>query len=156
MTFNLGGPFQGFSATQTVLNYKDGEASAIRSVLRDGWNTAFARSSYNGKKRVITPFRAVNNSGDYLARKDYKCGGPTGMSKSSIGWSQSKIYLGGKPNNCDNSGVPGASGNVKYVYDSSDYVTFKKQQAINLNYNDLKNGGDDSNGSYVALMAVRR
>ena len=36
-TSNLGGPFQGFSATQTVLNYKDGEQTAIRSVLRNGW-----------------------------------------------------------------------------------------------------------------------
>ena len=155
-SLNLGGPFQGFSATQTVLNYKDGEAASIRSVLRDGWDTAFAKSSYNGYKRKITPFRAVNSSGDYLSRFNYKCGGPTGMSKCSIGWSQSKIFLGGKPNICDNTGVPGASGNVRYVADSSDYVTFRKQQAINHNYNDLKNGGDDHNGSYVPLMAVRR
>lgn len=155
-TSNLGGPFQGFSATQTVLNYKDGEQTAIRSVLRNGWNTALANSSYKGNDRVITPFRAVNNSGDYLARENYKCGGPTGMSKSSIGWAGSKIYLGSKVDNCDNTGVPGASGNVKYVYDSSDYITFRKQQAINHNYNDLKNGGDDSNGSYVYLMSVRR
>ena len=127
----LGGPYQGFSPQQTVLNYKHGAQSATRSILRRGWNTAFATGTYNGQKRVITPFRAVNNAGDYLARQDYKCGGPTGMSKSSIGWASSTIYLGSQINNCDDSGVPGASGNVKYVYDSSDYVTFRRQQAIN-------------------------
>jgi hypothetical protein len=109
----------------------DSDEAITNSILTRGWNTAFARDTYNGKERVITPFRAVNNAGDYLARRDYKCGGPTGMSKSSIGWASSTIYLGSQINNCDDSGVPGASGNVKYVYDSSDYVTFRRQQAIN-------------------------
>ena len=129
----LGGQ-QGISPKQTVLNYKDGNQSATRSILRKGWNTAFATGLYNNKKRVITPFRAVNNSGDFLSRVNYKCSGPDGMV------------------NCDNTGVPGASGNVKYVYDSSDYITFKRQQAMNRNYNDSSNGGDQSNGSYVSRM----
>ena len=148
----LGGPYQGFSPKQTVLNYKDGEQTSTRTILRRGWNTAFATGSFNNQQRVITPFRAVNNSGDFLARQNYKCGGPAGMSKSSVGWAGSIIFLGSKVDNCDDSGVPGASGNVKYVYDSSDYVTFRRQQAINRNYNDLKNGGDQSNGSYVSRM----
>jgi hypothetical protein len=152
MTTLGGGPYQGYSPKQTTLNYKDGSQAAVRSILRNGWNTAFASGTYNGKSRVITPFRAVNNSGDFLARTNYKCGGPTGMSTCSIGWAGSKIYLGSLINNCDDSGVPGASGNVKYVYDSSDYITFRRQQAMNRNYNDLKNGGDQSNGSYVSRM----
>jgi len=115
-------------------NDGDGEHVYTRSILRRGWNTAFATGVYNDKKRVITPFRAVNNAGDFLARQNYKCGGPTGMSKSSIGWAGSTIYLGSKIDKCDDSGVPGASGNVKYVYDSSNYITFRRQQAINRNY----------------------
>ena len=57
---------------------------------------------------------------------------------------------------CDATGVEGYSGNPKFVPDSSDYIRFKKQQAMNRNYNDSKNGGDESNGSYVALMRVTR
>jgi len=155
-TSNLGGPLRGFSAKQTVLNYKDGEQTSTRAILRNGWNTAFATGTYNNYARVTTPFRAVNNAGDFLSRKNYKCGGPTPMSKCSIGWCGSKIFLGSQIDNCDGTGVPASSTNVKYVYDSSDYSTFRRQQAINRNYNDLKNGGDDHNGSYVALMAVRR
>ena len=151
----LGGPFMGFSPKQTVLNYKDGAQTSTRSILRSAWNTPYATGTYNGNKRKIGPFRAVNNAGDFLSRQNYKCGGPTGMSKSSIGWAGSTIYLGSQIDNCDTTGVPASATNVKYVYDSSDYVTFRKQQAINRNYNDLKNGGDDSNGSYVALKGVR-
>ena len=101
----LGGPYNGFSSKQTVLNYKDGAQSSTRSILRNSWNTAL-------KSNAVSPFRVVNNG--------------TG------------------------------SGNVKYVHDSSDFVTYRRQKAINQNYNDLKNGGDDHNGSFVAQMAVRR
>jgi hypothetical protein len=52
--------------------------------------------------------------------------------------------------------VPAAACNVKYVYDSSDYITYLKQRAINKNYNDLSNGGDDYNGSQSAQRAIRR
>ena len=42
-----------------------------------------------------------------------------------------------------------------FVPDASDYIKFKKQTAMNRNYNDLSKGGDDHNGSYVPLMHVR-
>ena len=53
----LGGPFNGFSARQTVLNYKDNKQAITRKVLRDGWNTAFAQNQYKGYGRKIGPFR---------------------------------------------------------------------------------------------------
>ena len=153
---NLGGPYTGWSPKQTVLNYKDGEQANTRSILRNGWNTAYATGIYNGHKRVIGPFRAVNNAGDFLSRKDYSCGGPDPQSSSAPGWSQSLMFMGSRKDNCDTTGVPASSCNPKYVYDSSDYITFRRQQATNRNYNDYKNGGDEHNGSYVASMAVRR
>ena len=153
---DLGGPFTGFSAKQTLLNEKDGHQTSTRTILRNAWNTSYATGKYNGLNRKIGPFRAVNNAGDFLSRENYKCGGPTPMSKCSIGWCGSKIYLGSQNDQCDSTGVPASSTNVRYVYDSSDYITFRRQQALNRNYNDLKNGGDDSNGSYVDLMAIRR
>ena len=44
---------------------------------------------------------------------------------------------------------------MRYVPDSSDYIKFRKQRAVNVNYNDMKNGGDQSNGSYVAFKMVQ-
>ena len=52
--------------------------------------------------------------------------------------------------------IPLKSGNTKYVSDSSLYTRFKDLESINRNYNDTSFGGDDSNGSYSFIKAVRR
>ena len=148
----LGGPFNGYSPKQTITNYKDSNQVMIRRILRNSWNTQNAIGVINGKNRVITPFRAVNNLGDFLARQNYVCGGPNQVNASKPGW---KSRIGSIISNCDGTGIPAGSGNMRFVSDSSDYITYKKQLAINKNYNDVKNGGDQSNGSYVALMRVR-
>ena len=123
-----------------------------RRVLVKSWNTAYANGTYNGRNRVVTPFRAVNNLGDFLQRTNYICGGPNQVNADKPGW---KGRIGSIISQCDNSGIPSSTCNVKYVSDSSDYISFKKLQAQNQNYNDLKNGGYQ-NSSYVSLMAVRR
>ena len=148
---NLGGPFRGFSSKQTITNYKTSELVNARSVLRNSWNTPYATGTYNGYSRVITPFRAVNNSGDFLSRKNYSSGGPTPTNASKPGYGR---LIGRLWTNTDNTGVPASSCNVKYVADSSEYSKFKRQQANNRNYNDLSQGGYQ-NSSYDALMRVR-
>jgi hypothetical protein len=146
------GPFNGFSPVQTLGNEKDGEQSNIRSVLVNSWNTAYATGLYNNYGRVTTPFRAVNNSGDFLSRRNYICGGPNPQSASKPGYGR---LIGSIHSQCDGTGVPASSCNVKFVADSSDYTKFRKQQAMNRNYNDLKNGGYN-NSAYTNIMHVRR
>ena len=68
---NLGGGIQGISPKQTVGNFRSSEHIMMRRVLRDGWNTNYATGKVNNYKRVTTPFRAVNNSGDFLGRVNY-------------------------------------------------------------------------------------
>jgi hypothetical protein len=148
---NLGGPFRGFSSKQTITNYKTTELVNARSVLRNAWNTPYATGTYNGKSRVITPFRAVNNSGDFLSREHYSSGGPNPTNASRPGY---KNLIGRMWTNTDNTGVPASSCNVKFVADSSEYSKFRRQQANNRNYNDLSQGGSQ-NSSYDALMRVR-
>lgn len=156
MTTLGGGPFNGYSTIQTITNYKGSEQTHARSVLRKGLNMVNTNKTTQGTSttygRVTTPFRAFNNSGDLLGRVHYSCGGPNPTSVSKPGYARN---IGSMFNNCDNTGVPAASCNVKWVADSSDYVKFKKLSAINKNYNDLGYGGDQSNGSYSALMRVR-
>ena len=115
----LGGPYNGYSAKQTVSSKRDSESAIARKVLRSSWNTPYATGTYAGEKRVTTPFRAVNNLGDFLGRKNYSCGGPKQMTFT-----------------CDSSKVPASSANIKFVSDSSDYIRFRKQQSMNRNYND--------------------
>ena len=126
----------GISPKQTLTNYKDGEQSLDRGVLRRGWNQLNATGTINGRNRVITPFRAVNNLGDFLARPNYVCGGPNQVNASKPGW---KGHIGSIISQCDGSGVEGASCNPRFVSDSSDYVRFRKLRAMNKNYNDIKN-----------------
>ena len=146
----LYGPYNGFSPKQTVNNYKDSEMTSTRSVLRRAWNTAYATGVYNDQNRVTTPFRAVNNLGDFLGRQNYSCGGPNPVTPDRY---KRPHNIGSMWQNCDNTGVPASSCNVKFVSDSSDYITFKKQRAINQTYNDISFGGYN-NGSYDAWMRV--
>jgi hypothetical protein len=148
-----GGPFNGYAPRQTLTSQKTSDHSSVRAILRNAWNGQYATNTYNGYKRVITPFRAVNNSGDFLGRVNYSCGGPNPTNAGKPGRGR---LIRSIPQNCDTTNVPASSCNVRFVADSSDYVTFKRQQAMNRTYNDLGYGGDQHNGSYVALMAVRR
>lgn len=145
--------FNGISPKQTVNNYKGGDESLSRRVLRSSWNQQNATGTINGHNRVITPFRAVNNLGDFLSRQNYVCGGPNQVNPSKPGW---KSHIGSIISNCDTTGVEGASCNPKFVPDSSDYISYKKRRAMNINYNDTTFGGDESNASFVSMMAVRR
>jgi len=154
-TSNYGGPYNGYSPVQTLNNFKDGDQTIIRKILLKSWNGQYASGVVSGKLRVITPFRAVNNAGDFLARNTRAC---TGNEPNPISSRPNVRGLrkGGIPGGCDDSKIQGSSCNPKYVPDSSDYIRFKKQRAFLKNYNDASNGGDQHNGSYVSLMAVRR
>jgi hypothetical protein len=147
---NLGGGINGISPKQTVLNYKKSDQVISRKIVVKSWNTPYATGLVNNRSRVITPFRAVNNSGDYLGRIQYNCGGvnPTNADKPGF-----KTRIRSMFQNCDGTGIPPSTTNVRFVSDSSDYVTYKKNRALNQNYNDNSFGGDQHNASYTALRS---
>lgn len=149
----LGGGIQGIAPKQTITNYKGGDQVISRRIVVKSWNTPYATGAINGRNRVTTPFRAVNNSGDFLGRVQYSCGGPNPTNADKPGW---KSRIRSMFSNCDGTGVPASSCNVKFVADSSDYSRFKKNRAINQLYNDSTFGGDQSHASYAPLMGVRR
>ena len=121
---------------QTTQN--SSEFARNRFALRDSWNTTYRRQ-IDSRTSAITPFRAVTNSGDLLSRKGYSCGGSNQPAKPG-----SRGAMGHVMNNCDGTGVPAAACNVKYVSDSSDYTRFCKQRELNVNYNDLTFGGNNT------------
>lgn len=120
---------------KTERNYEDFEHT--RFSLRNGWNTTYkGQLKTAGLQRVITPFRAVNNAGDLLGRRNYTCGGTSQQSSNIRGLGN---HFGSVHTDvCDGTGVPAATCNPKYVYDSSDYIRFKKQSAAVLKYNNSK------------------
>ena len=153
MSINLGNGIKGISPKQTITNYKGSDQVMSRKLVVKSWNTAYATGTVNGKSRITTPFRAVNNSGDFLGRVHYNCGGPNPTNADKPGW---KSRIRSMFNNCDNTGIPASSTNVKFVADSSEYSKYKKLRAINVNYNDSTFGGDQSHASFVSRMAIHR
>lgn len=153
-----GGAIKGYMPNATVdtdKTYVDYEQ--IRFALNQAWNTTYpSQLKITNKKRVITPFRAVNNAGDILSRKNYSCGGSCQSFQSRPGLFGLRGRFGAIQSRCDGSGVPPAACNGKYVYDSSDYVTYLKQKALVNNYNDLSFGGNNNSGSQSAYRAIRR
>ena len=129
----------------------------LRFQVIEAWNTVYnAQLAASKLHRVITPFRAVTNSGDILSRKYYSCGGPCQTPQYRPALHGLKNKFGAIQNHCDKTAVPAAACNVKYVYDSSDYSTYLKQKAILKNYNNASKGGNDYSGGQVAWRAVRR
>lgn len=134
---SLGGGVAGTSVKQTKINARGGEQALVRKILTKSWNTPYARGEYNGQSPSIGPFRLVNNLGDFLHRQNYSCGGSNQIRSNRPGF---RSIAGTIPQNCDATGIPASSCNPKFVPDSSDYVRYKKQRAMNLNYNDTKSG----------------
>ena len=106
-----------------------------RRVLRDSWNTSYATGKVNGYGRRVGEFKAVNNIGDFLSRQNYVCNVPNPQSNSFRG----RNRIGSIMNHCDTTGVQCSNTNTKFVPDSSDYIKYRKQRAINQNYNDITN-----------------
>ena len=144
------------------------EFEQIRFTLKQAWNTTYPSQlrRNNLKQGITTPFRAVNNAGDLLSRENYSCGGSCQSFQSRPGLKGLSTRFGSVSVSCTPSAayntlqlikdIPAAACNVKWVYDSSDYVTYLKQKAVNKNYNDLTYGGDNSNASQSAIRAIRR
>ena len=115
------------------------------------------------------------NAGDPLGRKNYSCGGPN-MVSGGVGrmfcMPPRTLKDGGqRRSGCDISGIPAQTCNIRYVYDSSDVIRYKKELAINKGYswknNDRVLGkavynmgfdysyGGSNNGAVVRLRHVR-
>jgi len=166
---NSGGAINGYmpQTTQNV-DKRYPEFEQIRFTLKNAWNTTYPSQlrRNNLKKSITTPFRAVNNAGDLLSRENFACGGSCQSFQSRPNMRGLKVRFGATSISCTpsaaynslqlNRDIPSATCNVKYVYDSSDYVTYLKQRAVNKNYNDLSYGGDQSNTSQSAIRAIRR
>jgi len=146
---NLGGPFQGYAPMQTMTAFKNSDHVMARKVLVKAWNTPYATGSVNGRLRKVTPFRAIYNLGDFLSRGNYVCGGPNQVNANKPGW---KGHIGSIISQCDGTNIPSSTCNVRFVPDSSDYTTYKKQRAMNHNYNDLKQGGDENRSEQTSYM----
>lgn len=166
---NSGGAINGYMPQQTQnVDKRYPEFEHIRFTLKNAWNTTYPSQLKRDKLKqpITTPFRAVNNAGDLLSRLNYSCGGSCQTFQSRPGLKGLRQHFGSIQDSCIPSAIysnlqllnniPASACNVKFVYDSSDYVTYLKQKAVVQNYNDLSYGGDQSKSSQSAIRAIRR
>lgn len=101
--------------------------------------------------RIITPFRQAYNAGDIAGTVDQRTieAAPNQVNGIAPVNSLRKYE---RSRGAASGGGSKFTGNPRYVYDSSDYIRFRKLVAKNKNYNDKSFGGDESNGSYVSRM----
>jgi hypothetical protein len=135
----------------------DPEAAAVCAV-----GSCAGTDGRPARRAALTPFRAAMSAGDPNLSDRGRPTAPTTCLYSPnqvTGTNRSLQFQRAKASSGGVTPVAGGSwwtGNAKFVYDSSDYVRFKRLQANNRNYNDSSFGGDQSNASYVPLRAVRR
>lgn len=106
------------------------DRAKTNQILTRAWNTELYTQTPSVNISNGT-FRVTQNAGDPLSRVNYRCGGPNQL--SSLIFTSNRMDKDGVPSSCDTSGIPPSSCNVKYVYDSSDFTRFVKEQSINQN-----------------------
>ena len=139
------------------------ERSRDRSVLREAFGNNRLFGGWSGAGPVTygglsfgnasqTPFRLATNAGDILGTVDeaVQAGLPSVNQVNGIGPSKLNANGGGR-----STGGAAYSGNPRYVYDSSNYIRFKRLRAQNQNYNDSTFGGDKYAASQTAISFMR-
>ncbi len=169
-TSSLGGGVPGGSKVGFANTQKDAETAIKRALLRRAFFKS-SKVSYTdgsgkhivGSGRPLTgPFRASFNQGDLLNRRYQTCGGSNQVNNTNssilrpkMADSISNTYCEAVTLGVTPLQVPLFSGNSRYVSDSSLFTKFKQLDTINSNYNDKSFGGNDHNGSYSFLRALR-
>jgi hypothetical protein len=120
-----------------------GEVALNRRKLRKAFKTNNIAKAGN-IRATCGPFRSAYQLGDVLGRKNKSCGGASQVNGAD---SVSNKDCGLVVHGVTPLEVPLASGNGKFVADSSLYTQFKHLKSMNLNYNDKTGGGDESNAS---------
>ena len=148
-------PSAGFANTNT-----SSEMAMKRKLLRKAFRTN--KVNKTNLRATCGPFRAANNLGDLLGRVNKSCGGCNQVNDTTSKVLNMRKADGVSNADCDvtvhgykPADVPLASGNGKFVANSSEFTKFKQLKAINLNYNDSSYGGDENNGSYTFINNLR-
>ena len=154
---NLGsnhGPFR----LNVRFNNQSNETSVSRKLLRRSFGNETIKlinglniqpHNRNNNNIKTTPFRVAFNSGDVNGSNNkYPDNDLVYKGSNQI----NNRFADGLSNNSPGSYF---SGNPRYVYDSSDYLKYKKLKAINKNYNDETYGGDNHNSIQTVINRVR-
>ena len=119
-------------------------------------NSGLGTSPLLYKNNVLGPFKTAFNAGDVVTNKIEPNNIKYGKLPNQIGGNNlSRLQVRGDGTSGQNGNAM-YSGNPKYVHAGSDYIRFKKLQALNKNYNDTSYGGASNSQSQHAINRVRK
>ena len=108
------------------------------------------------KNNVLGPFKTAFNAGDVVTNKIEPNNIRYGKLPNQVGGNNlSRVQVRGDGTSGQNGNAM-YSGNPKYVHAGSDYIRFKKLQALNKSYNDNSYGGASNSQSQHAINRVRK
>jgi hypothetical protein len=140
------------------------EGGNDRAVSRRQLIRAFGNMKIDGlgsspllySKNVLGPFRTAFNAGDVVTNKIEPTNIKYGRLPNQVGGNNlSRVQVRGDGISSQDGNAM-YSGNPKFVHDGSDYIRFKKLQAINKTYNDTGYGGAANSQSQHAINRVRK
>jgi hypothetical protein len=140
------------------------EGGNDRAVSRKQLSRAFGNMINSGlgtspllyPKNILGPFRTAFNAGDVVTNTIEPNNIKYGRLPNQVGGNNlSRVQVRGDGTSNQNGNAM-YSGNPKYVYDGSDYIRFRKLQAINKTYNDSSYGGAANSQSQHAINRVRK
>ncbi len=130
------------------------EGGGLRELERVTLRRALGNTVFPGNAKNITPFRRYFNAGDTNGTVNSYPSRLLGATNQVTGNRMvSQLHANGGGNHFGDAYY---SGNIKYVYDSSNYVSFRKLKAVNKNYNDSSFGGKGGSTVAEALRRVRK
>lgn len=168
---NLGGAQSGFQPKYGLIgggaNSNSGSGmvgSGERSTHRHVMRRAFGNQVMHGLSgqspvqynKGTSPFRLAFSAGDVMGKVNEAANPKYGPVSNQVNGITRVTALGGYRSVADGVryGSAAYSGNPKRVYDSSDYVRYRKLRAENKNYNDSSFGGDEHHSTQSALNIV--
>ena len=134
-----------------------------RSLSRKYLNKAFGNLVIPGlentspalyNKNILGPFRTHFNAGDVIVNTPQSTNKLYGKEANLLG-GNNLARVNGSRDGLNRNGNAMYSGNPKFIHDSSDYIRFKKLQAINRNFNDHSFGGANYNNTQSVIKKIR-
>lgn len=168
-----GGPYNGYQSKGGLIGggansnsgsgmTGSGERSMNRKIMRNAFgNLVMPGINYSPivYNKGTSPFRLAFNAGDPMGTINMSASTRYGIISNQVTGINRITALGGYKSVGDgvhNDGSAAYCGNPKRVYDSSDYIKYRKLKAENRNYNDIAFGGDKSHSTFTTINHIRR
>ena len=154
----------GSSNGSAPLMFEPMDGGNERALTRRYLSKAFGNMNNSGlttspllyNKNILGPFRTAFNAGDVITNNIEETNSKYGALSNQVGGNNLSRVQGKGDGSSGQTGNAMYSGNTKFVHDGSDYIKFKKLQALNKTYDDKKFGGAENNQETAALYRVRK